>query len=137
MFTMFKRFMREEDGQDFAEYALILGAIGVVAIAVIARYRNLDTMDGEGHTRGYSFQGGALQSAWVRGKREAGIGAEYKQSLRGPGPWRVVLVAFADCGMDGSRRGRPRLVCIPTRSTWPSCPARGSVCSVPAWSRGR
>jgi len=36
---MFKRFMQEEDGQDFAEYALILGAIGVVAIAVIARYR--------------------------------------------------------------------------------------------------
>jgi Flp pilus assembly pilin Flp len=40
MFTLFKRFVREEDGQDFAEYALILGAIGVVAIAVIARYRN-------------------------------------------------------------------------------------------------
>ena len=34
------RFLKEEDGQDFAEYALILGAVGVVAIAVIARYRN-------------------------------------------------------------------------------------------------
>ena len=40
MFNLLKRFIREEDGQDFAEYALILGAIGVVAIAVIARYRN-------------------------------------------------------------------------------------------------
>ena len=40
MFTLFKPFIRAEDGQDFAEYALILGAIGVVAIAVIARYRN-------------------------------------------------------------------------------------------------
>ncbi len=40
MFKLLQRFMREEDGQDFAEYALILGAIGVVAIAVIARYRN-------------------------------------------------------------------------------------------------
>ncbi|MBI4760138.1 MAG: Flp family type IVb pilin [Chloroflexota bacterium] len=40
MFTLFKRFLREEDGQDFAEYALILGVVGVVAIAVIARYRN-------------------------------------------------------------------------------------------------
>ena len=40
MLTLLKRFMREEDGQDFAEYALILGAVGVVAIAVIARYRN-------------------------------------------------------------------------------------------------
>lgn len=34
------RLIRNNDGQDFAEYALILGAIGIVAIAVIARYRN-------------------------------------------------------------------------------------------------
>jgi Flp pilus assembly pilin Flp len=40
MFKLLKRFVREENGQDFAEYALILGAVGVVAIAVIARYRN-------------------------------------------------------------------------------------------------
>ena len=40
MWSLLKRFVREEDGQDFAEYALILGAVGVVAIAVIARYRN-------------------------------------------------------------------------------------------------
>jgi Flp pilus assembly pilin Flp len=40
MFELLKRFLLEEEGQDFAEYALILGAVGVVAIAVIARYRN-------------------------------------------------------------------------------------------------
>ena len=40
MLKLLQRFLREEDGQDFAEYALILGAVGVVAIAVIARYRN-------------------------------------------------------------------------------------------------
>jgi len=34
------RFLVDEEGQDFAEYALILGAVGVVAIAVIVRYRN-------------------------------------------------------------------------------------------------
>jgi len=39
MFKLLKRFATEEEGQDFAEYALILGAVGVVAIAVIARYR--------------------------------------------------------------------------------------------------
>ena len=39
MIKLLKRFVREEDGQDFAEYALILGAVGVVAIAVIARYK--------------------------------------------------------------------------------------------------
>jgi Flp pilus assembly pilin Flp len=35
-----KHFLLDDSGQDFAEYALILGAIGVVAIAVIVRYRN-------------------------------------------------------------------------------------------------
>jgi len=61
-------------------------------------------MDGVGHTRGFSYQGGALQSAWVRGAREAGVGEDYKASLRGPGPWRVVLVAFADCMPRASNR---------------------------------
>jgi Flp pilus assembly pilin Flp len=40
MLKLLKRFFIDEEGQDFAEYALILGAVGVVAIAVIARYRN-------------------------------------------------------------------------------------------------
>ena len=40
MFQSIKGFFIEEEGQDFAEYALILGAVAVVAIAVIARYRN-------------------------------------------------------------------------------------------------
>lgn len=39
MFKLIKRFVLEEQGQDFAEYALILGAVGVVAIAVLARYK--------------------------------------------------------------------------------------------------
>lgn len=71
---------------------------------VIPRYRNMETMDGTGHTRGFSFQGGALQSTWTAGKREAGIGADYKARLRGPGPWRMVLVAFADCVPRASNR---------------------------------
>jgi len=40
MLETFKRFLVDDSGQDFAEYALILGAIGVVAIAVIVRYRD-------------------------------------------------------------------------------------------------
>jgi Flp pilus assembly pilin Flp len=39
MLKLIKRFIREEKGQDFAEYALILGAVGVVAIAVISQYK--------------------------------------------------------------------------------------------------
>lgn len=64
---------------------------------VVARYRNMDEMDGSGHSRGYSFQGGALQSTWTAGKRAAGIGTEYKDKLQKPGMWRMVLVGFADC----------------------------------------
>ena len=37
--TTFIRFLLDQEGQDFAEYALILGAVGVVALAVIVRYR--------------------------------------------------------------------------------------------------
>ena len=39
MYKLIKRFVLEEKGQDFAEYALILGAVGVVAIAVISQYK--------------------------------------------------------------------------------------------------
>jgi Flp pilus assembly pilin Flp len=39
MFQLVKRFIHDERGQDFAEYALILGAVGVVEIAAIAHYK--------------------------------------------------------------------------------------------------
>jgi Flp pilus assembly pilin Flp len=39
-FGLLSKFLSDEEGQDFAEYALILGAVGVVALAVIVRYRN-------------------------------------------------------------------------------------------------
>lgn len=39
MFQTSMGFFIEEEGQDFAEYALILGAVAVVTIAIIARYR--------------------------------------------------------------------------------------------------
>ncbi len=71
---------------------------------IVARYRNMEDMDGIGHSRGYSFQGGALQSTWTAGKRDAGIGADYKNKLRHPGMWRMVLVGFADCVPRASNR---------------------------------
>lgn len=71
---------------------------------VVARYRNMDRLDGEGHTRGYSFQGGALQSTWTAGKRDPGIGTAFKEKLQKPGMWRMVLVAFADCVPRASNR---------------------------------
>ena len=49
---------------------------------IVARYRNMEEMDGIGHSRGFSFQGGALQSTWTAGKRDAGIGAAAGQHQR-------------------------------------------------------
>lgn len=63
---------------------------------IIPRFRNLDTADGPGFTRGYSYQGGALQSGWTAGKREAGLGKDYKAKVRKVGPWRMVLVTYAE-----------------------------------------
>ena len=63
---------------------------------VIPRYRNLEQQDGAGFTRGYSYQGGALQSGWSRGKRQAGLGHQFKAELRAPGAWRMVLVTYAE-----------------------------------------
>lgn len=63
---------------------------------VIPRFRNLDKADGQGFTRGYSYQGGALQSTWTQGKRMPGIGAEMKDNLHKVGPWKMVLVTYAE-----------------------------------------
>jgi len=63
---------------------------------VIPRFRNLETLDGNGFTRGYSYQGGALQGTWTSGKRMPGLGRGLKEQLRHPGEWRMILVTFAE-----------------------------------------
>lgn len=63
---------------------------------IIPRFRNLADEPETDFVRGYSFQGGALRSTWTRGKREAGIGEAFKENLRHVGPWRMVLVSFAE-----------------------------------------
>jgi choline dehydrogenase-like flavoprotein len=51
-------------------------------------------MDGVGFTRGFSFQGGALQSRGRRASAMAGIGADYKTRCASPGRGGMVLVAL-------------------------------------------
>ena len=63
---------------------------------VVARFRNLDNAGGE-FLRGYSYQGGAYRAGWSRGLRQAGLGADFKNSLRGPGEWKFVLTTFGEC----------------------------------------
>jgi choline dehydrogenase-like flavoprotein len=62
---------------------------------IVPRFKNLSGQN-EDFARGYSFQGGAVQSGWRRAQREAGIGADFKARMRSPGPWRMILVAFAE-----------------------------------------
>ena len=39
MMNLFVEFLLDEAGQDFAEYALLLAAIGVVAVVMIPQFR--------------------------------------------------------------------------------------------------
>lgn len=63
---------------------------------VIPRFCNLDQQDGEGFSRGYLFQGGAVQSIWPEGKRMPGIGADLEDNLTNLESWRMIWVAFAE-----------------------------------------
>lgn len=71
---------------------------------IIPRFKNLDVLDGEGFSRGYSYQGGALQSSWSQGKSMAGLGEAYRDKVEAIGPWRVALVAFAESMPRASNR---------------------------------
>lgn len=63
----------------------------------IPRFRNVDGDDGLGFTRGYGYQGGAQRVGWSEMvKRTPGFGAEFKTSLRTPGPWFMSLGGFGE-----------------------------------------
>ncbi len=47
--------------------------------------------------RGYGYQGGASRSNWSRMVSELGHGAEFKDGLFEPGPWRLGMTAFGEC----------------------------------------
>ncbi len=96
-------------GHYIMDHANTLGVVGVMpgfeshyyygnrpTGVVIPRFKNLDSRT-EPFARGYSFQGGAYRAGWTRGLRQAGLGKEFKDSLRGPGDWKFVLTAFGEC----------------------------------------
>ncbi|RVU02277.1 GMC family oxidoreductase [Novosphingobium umbonatum] len=63
---------------------------------IIPRFRNIGG-DTQAFHRGYMFQGAASRRGWKRGGDQAGLGAELKQELKGPGEWTMFLGAFAEC----------------------------------------
>ncbi len=62
----------------------------------IPRFRNVSTKQKE-FLRGYGYQGGADRDDWTRGLTAPGFGADFKNSLRNPGPWRMGMGGFGEC----------------------------------------
>jgi choline dehydrogenase-like flavoprotein len=60
----------------------------------IPRFRNVKSKSP--FLRGYGYQGGAGRSGWERGTREAGFGADFKRSLKSPGPWYFGMGGFCE-----------------------------------------
>ncbi len=62
----------------------------------VPRFRNVKTEHPD-FLRGYGFQGASGRRGWSRGTSMPGFGADFKHSLRTPGPWRMTLGGFGEC----------------------------------------
>jgi choline dehydrogenase-like flavoprotein len=62
----------------------------------IPRFRNVKT-EQKDFVRGYGYQGGGSREGWGRGASMMGIGADFKNALKTPGPWRMQVGGFAEC----------------------------------------
>ncbi|MGI9262890.1 MAG: GMC oxidoreductase [Woeseiaceae bacterium] len=61
----------------------------------IPRYRNLFG-DKRSYLRGFGYQGSASRQNWQRAVRELGVGADFKDEMAQPGPWRIGATAFGE-----------------------------------------
>ena len=62
----------------------------------VPRFRNVGANKAATFVRGYGFQGGGGRSDWNRGNEQTGFGAEFKKSLRTPGPWGFSFYGFGE-----------------------------------------
>ena len=60
------------------------------------RFRNIKDKHPD-FVRGYGFQGSGVRDGWGRGSEMPGFGADFKNMLRQPGPWRFTFAAFGEC----------------------------------------
>jgi choline dehydrogenase-like flavoprotein len=60
------------------------------------RFRNVKDKHPD-FVRGYGYQGGAGREDWGRGSDMPGFGADFKRTLRQPGPWRFTFGAWGEC----------------------------------------
>jgi len=62
----------------------------------LPRFRNVKTKQKD-FIRGYGYQGGGSRDGWAAMSSRAGIGIDFKNSLRVPGPWRMGFGGFGEC----------------------------------------
>jgi choline dehydrogenase-like flavoprotein len=62
----------------------------------IPRFRNVTTKQKD-FLRGYGYQGGGSREGWSRGMHMSGFGADFKNSLKKPGQWRMSIGGFGEC----------------------------------------
>ena len=62
----------------------------------IPRFKNVNDQHPD-FLRGYAYQGGAGRPGWSRGVDTPGFGADFKHSLRNPGPWSMTFYGFGEC----------------------------------------
>lgn len=61
----------------------------------VPRFRNIHEKHPD-FIRGYGFQGAAERSGWEKGSMQEGIGADFKESLTKPGPWKFSFTGFGE-----------------------------------------
>jgi choline dehydrogenase-like flavoprotein len=62
----------------------------------LPRFRNVKRKDAD-FLRGYGFQGSGERESWERGITQTAFGADFKNSLRKPGPWRFTFYGYGEC----------------------------------------
>jgi choline dehydrogenase-like flavoprotein len=62
----------------------------------VPRFRNVKSKHND-FLRGYGFQGGAYREGWSRGVGQTAFGADFKKSLRTPGPWQFSFSGYGEC----------------------------------------
>lgn len=61
----------------------------------VPRYRNIGS-DKRDYLRGFGYQGGASRSGWQRNVAELAFGADFKEEVTKPGPWKMGLGGFGE-----------------------------------------
>lgn len=61
----------------------------------VPRFRNING-DKRDYLRGFGYQGGASRTGWQRDVAELSFGADFKEELTKPGPWKMGLGGFGE-----------------------------------------